>query len=206
VTPHTPLDFHAVHAVWRLRGDEQPALGTPILRARPRYATRRAFRPDPAALEAALAPVREAGPAFFERGDWLPRLRRAAAGLRGSYESPADADRAIVEDMVRSLELMQMRCDNPAARHLCYPWYAGDAHTDRLARAAGAQAVYKGSLARSAPSGPHTPPVLQRLPGDLLRRLPGAQRAPLARIAGQRWASSASSSRVRAADAARSGP
>jgi hypothetical protein len=46
----------------------------------------------------------------------------------------------------------------------------------------------------------------QRLPGDLLRRRPGTQRALLARIAHQRLASSASSSRVRAADAARSGP
>ena len=37
---------------------------------------------------------------------------------------------------------MRLRCPNPAESHLCYPWYAGDARTDRLALKAGVRMVY----------------------------------------------------------------
>jgi hypothetical protein len=83
---------------------------------------------------------------------------------------------------------VQQRCPGPAALHLCYPWFAGDAHTDRLAARAGIRLVYGGVDRPLDRGAPDRPPRVQRLPPGLLWRLPGPGRRSLARVMMERLA------------------
>jgi peptidoglycan/xylan/chitin deacetylase (PgdA/CDA1 family) len=176
VSRDTPTDFAASIPVPRSLGDERPAIGTPILRGGPRYTVRRAFHPDPA------SPLRAAD-----------RARASAPGrarvVAGRYESEAEADAAVTSDVRDSIALIEARCSNAAARHFCYPWYARDARADRLAALGGATLLYGGVTTRSTPAGSERPALLQRLPPDLLWRLPGPHRRTLGAILAARVAS-----------------
>ncbi len=156
----TPTGFRANVPVPRMRGDAVIAPGTPILRGRPRYLTRAAFRP----LDEALR-------------DWVEAGRPAV--LAGERETQAEAERAIVDDMSRAQALIRERCPNSGHAHLCYPWYAGDEWTDRLAGRAGVKCVYAGVERPTRLAARGRPPRLQRLSSNFLRCLPGPGRVAL---------------------------
>lgn len=186
VDPDTDLRFEANIPVPRVRGDDPVPLGTPFLRGAPRYTAPRAFLPDPEAWERVLEPVRDEGEAFFLDPRWARRLRERASGLTGRMESADEADAAAIEDMRRSMEIVEERCPNPGARQLCYPWYAGDTRTDRLARAAGVARAFLGVDRRDAPRGDDGPDRIGRLPEEWLPMLPGPGRTSLRRRLGAR--------------------
>jgi hypothetical protein len=185
VTPSTPTDFAANIPIPRLHGDDDVGLGYPILRGRPRYLAQRAFRPDPEAIRRCTAAVASGGPDFFEQRHWARRLARAAR-ITGSYEERQEADDAVPDDVGQSIRLIERHCPNPAARHLCYPWYARNARCDRLAKLGGASVVYGGIGTRTRRGGSGRPHHIRRLPPDFLWRLPGPQRLPLASLVGRR--------------------
>lgn len=181
VTPETDTDFTANVPIPQVSGSRRARLGEPILRGRPRYTAACAFRPDPAGIERAARMVVGEGAAFFHRPRW-PQELRALVGTGGQYESPSEAEDAIRSDMLRAARGIRERCPNPAATHLCYPWYARDGRADRLAREAGIEVAYGGITVdrRRAPG------VLRRLPPDFLWRLPGPGRISLIELVRRR--------------------
>jgi hypothetical protein len=160
IDERTPLTFTADIPVPRVPGDAPVGPGMPLLRGMPRYLARAAFHPVPGTLERWAA-------------------TNGSSAIEGTYESPDEADRAIQDDMRRAIELVRLRCSNPAEAHLCYPWYAGDARTDRLAHAAGVRMVYGGVHRRPRSTQPLG---CQRLPSILIRCLPGTGRQSLPRV------------------------
>jgi peptidoglycan/xylan/chitin deacetylase (PgdA/CDA1 family) len=170
VTPDTDLHFAANIPVPRMGGARRVRLGEPIYLGRPRYTARAAFRPDAEGVDRAAMAVQREGPAFFQRADWREELRRLA-GQRGSYESPAEADEAVLADMLQAARRLAEKCPNPAAAHLCFPWYARDERADRLARDAGIEVTYGGITVDRRRT-----PALRRLPPDFLGSLPGPGR------------------------------
>ena len=192
VTPCTRTDFAANVPIPRVHGHEPIGLGQPIFRGRPRYLVRRAFRPDPEAIRRCMEVVATSGADFFEPRNWARRLYKTAR-ITGSYERKEEADDAVVDDMQQSMQFIEHHCPNPASRHLCYPWYAGDGRTDRLAKRAGASVVYGGIATRGHATDPGKPRHIRRLPPDFLWRLPGPQRLPLRSLIGQRLRAMASS-------------
>jgi hypothetical protein len=89
------------------------------------------------------------------------------------YESPSEADEAVLADMLRAAARLREACPKVAATHLCYPWYARDARADRLAREAGIEVTYGGITVDRRNTS-----TLRRLPPDFLRSLPGPGRIP----------------------------
>jgi hypothetical protein len=176
VTPDTDLGFTANIPVPRLGGSRTVRLGEPIFLGRPRYTAARAFRPDPSGIERASRAAAQEGAGFF-RGGWERRLR-ALVGTDGVYETSQEADEAIRSDVAGALSRIRERCPNPAASHLCYPWYARNERADRIAREAGIEVAYGGvTIDRK-----RTRLVLRRLPPDFLWRLPGPGRISLTEL------------------------
>lgn len=187
VTPRTPTLFTADLPIASSDGSVAAPVGSSLLPGAPRYTTRRAFRPDPASVEAALDTVRRAGPQALADRRVRRRLLRTIR-ISGRYESPEEGDAAIVGDMRQSVEIIEERCPGAAARHLCYPWFAGNGHTDRLAARAGIQLIYGGVDRPSDPGAPDRPPRVQRLAPGLLWRLPGPGRRSLVSVMSERLA------------------
>ena len=156
----TSADFRANIPVARMQGNAAIAPGMPILRGRPRYMTRAAFRPADQTAEA-----------------WVDAGRPTI--LAGDRETQAEAEHAIIDDMAQAQDRIRDRCPNPAQAHLCYPWYAGDEWTDRLAARAGVRCVYAGVERPTRLAGGDRPPRFQRLASGFLRCLPGPGRVAL---------------------------
>jgi hypothetical protein len=178
VGPRTPIEFTADLPVPTAEGPGDFPLGYPIFAGAPRYTARRVFRPAPETIDAGVAAARVSGPGLFARPGWHRTLRRLTP-VRGTFASAAETDIAVVDDIRRSMLLIELHCPNPAARQLCYPWYAGDGRTDRLALAAGAAVVYRGMDGHTNGPEPDRPPGVQRLGPEFLWRLPGPARLGL---------------------------
>ncbi|MGH7517768.1 MAG: polysaccharide deacetylase family protein [Gemmatimonadales bacterium] len=178
VDPSTAAHFTANVPIPRGNGYEPAEVGTPIFRGRPRYTARAAFRPDPEAVERCRRFARERGGALFARPGWVRELARLAPRA-GTYETASEADAAVVADIRQSLDRIASECPNPAQRHLCYPWYARTARADALAAEAGVALLFGGIGVRDQGSHGKVPPLLRRLPPDLLLRLPGPGRRSL---------------------------
>lgn len=175
VTRPEDARFEANVPVPRIHGGDDVALGTPILQGAPRYMARKAFIPEADAFSACTEAAAE--PGFFERKDWM-RTLEGKLQLDGRRESLDDADAAVVDDMQSCIRLVEQHCPNSGARELCYPWYAGDERTDRLAQQAGVRRVYLGVDRRSSPASGEAPAAIGRLPEEYLQRLPGEGRKP----------------------------
>jgi hypothetical protein len=125
------------------------------------------------------------GSDFFARPGWMRELTRLFPS-RGTWETPAEADGAVVADIRESFQRIARECPNPAQHALCYPWYARSRRADALAAQAGARLLLGGIDVHDTSRSPEQPPVLQRLPPDFLSRLPGRARRGLAAIIGSR--------------------
>jgi peptidoglycan/xylan/chitin deacetylase (PgdA/CDA1 family) len=170
VTPATDQHFAANIPIPRASGDRRVRMGEPIYLGRPRYTAKAAFRPDAEGIERAVLAVQREGPALFLQPGWREKLR-GLVGEGGAYESPSEADEAVLADMRRAAARVVEACPNPASSHVCYPWYARDARADRLARDAGIDVTYGGiTVDRRRTS------ALRRLPPDFIRSLPGPGR------------------------------
>jgi polysaccharide deacetylase len=176
----TDTGFTANVPIPRFR-NEDPVLGTPIYRGRPRYTASPGFLPDPEGLERCRSFVRERGEEVFRQPSGLREIRKLASRA-GRYESGPEADAAVEADMRASFERLAAECPNAADDQLCFPWYARTARADRLAARAGASLLFGGFDPSRLGPARDRPPLLQRLFADLLRRLPGPDRVSLGHI------------------------
>jgi hypothetical protein len=102
--------------------------------------------------------------------------------LSGEWETEAEAEQGVVDDMRRAMAIIEERCPNAGRAHLCYPWYAGDDWTDRMAARAGVECIYGGMLAVRRLAQAELPPRLPRLDRSFLRCLPAPGRMMLPRV------------------------
>jgi hypothetical protein len=187
VDAETDTRFTANVPIPRVTGDDVPTIGTPVYRGRPRYTAAAAFLPDPNGLEGCRSFVRQAGEEVLRRPDGVRELLRLVP-RRGTYESREEADAAIEADMRASFDRIAAECPNPAARQLCFPWYATNRRAEVLAGRAGASVLLGGARRGRRGRKDDRSPLVQRLLPDLLRRLPGPGRRSLRGILWQRVA------------------
>jgi hypothetical protein len=185
VDPSTDTDFTANVPIPRLDGRAEAELGMPIYRGCPRYTVESAFQPDPDGLQRVRDFVCAHGPELFTRAEWARELAHLVPRT-GTRETASEADAAVVADMRESLERLTRECPNPAQRQLCYPWYARTTRTDALAKQAGVTLLLGGIKVRHRSAAGNSPPILQRLPPDLLWRLPGSNRRALSALVWRR--------------------
>lgn len=187
VDQRTDTAFRANIPIPRLDGGDKPKLGQPILRGRPLYTALRAFEPDPGAIERFANAARERTGGFSSEDAARPIALGSLPPITGRPIDTKGCEDAIVSDMSESIAIIERRCPNPAARHLCYPWFAGRKSTDRMAKQAGVEVVYKGVTANDhTPRTDTSPASFSRLPEDLLRRLPGPDQVTLTSLVGAR--------------------
>ena len=176
----TDTGFTASIPIPRGRGDAIPDLGTPIYRGRPRYTAAAAFLPHPEGVERCRSFALERGEDLLRSSSGLRELAKLAPRT-GTYETRQEADGAVEADMRSSFDRIGAECPNPAARHLCFPWYARTGRAEALAGRAGAALMFGGYSGRHG-RRPDRPPLLQRLSPDLLPRLPGPDRQTLGAV------------------------
>lgn len=186
VTPDTNVRFEADIPIPRIDGGAPTPLGYPILKGRPRYTAARAFHPEPDSLARFEAAAADAGEAFFSNRDWL-RILQGLGPVEGRFETAEESDAAAVEDLARSMEIVESRCPNPGTRQVCYPWYAGDRRTDRLAHRAGVERVFMGIDRTTEAAEDGAPNRIGRQPEEFLPMLPGGGRKTLGSWARERF-------------------
>ena len=153
-------------------------LGAPLYPVRSRLSDALRFR-HPAAFDAGVRHVRgNGGAAFFEQPGWRADLQAStrAAG-EGRFETDAERDAAIREDMGRARTILNAELRTDTVRHMCFPFaVAGDA-AERIARDVGYETAFADRLfgARSVRAGDN-PYRLMRLKHQYLFCLPGRGR------------------------------
>lgn len=152
-------------------------LGAPLYTQRSRYSTARRYD-NPGAFEACTRHVRQnGGEAFFDRPDWERELRTLAGSFQGRQETPAQRDRAILEDLAAAREQLNAALNTTAVRHMCFPWAIASQPGEVAAQQAGYESAFGDRLfgGRSVRAG--DPPYrLMRLKHQLLYCLPGRGR------------------------------
>lgn len=152
-------------------------LGTPLHAVRSRMSDALRYdNPDArqACQEIALA---GGGPAFFEDPDWQTKLKRAARKTKGRFETPAERDAAIREDLVAARETLNARLRIHSVNHLCFPWTISGAAAEAIAAEAGYASAYADTLgALHAPHRGTNPHRLMRLKNKFIFSLPGKGR------------------------------
>lgn len=164
-------------------------LGRPILRWAARTSDALRFREAPAFGAACVDAVERAGgEAFFQRPRWEQELR-ALVGTRapGTVETPAERDRAILDELVQSRRAIEEHTGRPVI-HLCFPWHVSGAAARRLAREAGYRTAFCGKV----PGVPVTlaggdPTAIARVGEDFLERLPGRGQVSLGSVLRGKW-------------------
>jgi hypothetical protein len=153
-------------------------LGAPLYPVRSRMSDALRFC-HPAAFEACVRHVRgNGGAAFFERPGWRADLHACvrAAG-EGRFETAAERDAAIREDLGRAREILNSELRTDAVRHMCFPFAVAGASAARSAQEAGYETAFADRLfgARSVRAG-DDPFRLMRLKHQYLFCLPGRGR------------------------------
>jgi Polysaccharide deacetylase len=153
-------------------------LGTPIYAHRSRMSDGLRYFPDPDAAARCRSVVNAAGgAAFFARPRWSSDLAAVANGSAGRIESPAERERAVLEELGRSRDELGERLRTNSVRHICLPWgVAGDVTLEALRRTGYETAFsnqWSGSMAVRAGDPPYR---LKRLHSRFLTHLPGRGR------------------------------
>lgn len=170
----------------QLTGPPQPRFLEPSDLGSPLYVTRsrmsdglRAF-PSPLVRARCVEHVAHAGGrAFFEQPDWRSRLEEVAAqaSVPASWETAAERESSIEEELALSRETLNQRLNTNAVSHICLPWGVSGGTTAAALKRVG----YHTAFANRLP-GTHAvcrgddPYWLKRLPNRYIYRLPGRGR------------------------------
>jgi peptidoglycan/xylan/chitin deacetylase (PgdA/CDA1 family) len=105
--------------------------GAPIFESAPRMGARLRYFDSPEVRERCVALIARAGVSqFFADPEWRWILRQTVSAClkemqTARYETPAECEQAVREDLLKSKRILEERLGGKAVRHLCYPWYAG---------------------------------------------------------------------------------
>ena len=153
-------------------------LGTPIYAHRSRMSDCTRFYPDPAVVAACRKAVTDGGgERYFSSRSAIEELEATAARGTGRMETAAERERAILDELVRSREVLNQRLGTTSVRHICLPWGVGGRVTlDALHRTGYVTAFsnrLRGAMAVSAGDHPYR---LKRLSNRFIPHLPGRGR------------------------------
>lgn len=153
------------------------ALGAPLHPMRSRLSDALRYD-DPDAREACRELVASGGgPEFFKLPDWRNRLARAMRKSKGRWETPAERNEAIREDLAAARDELNNRLRTTTVRHMCFPWTIAGRAAEMIAAEVGYASAYADELgALRAPRRGGNPYRLMRLKNKFIFNLPGKGR------------------------------
>lgn len=152
-------------------------LGAPLYRLRSRMSDALRYDDPAARARAENAVVQGGGSAFFHQPDWARILRKVVEKPTGAFETEAEREQAILEDLVAAREELNARLRTNAVKHICFPWAVAGAVAEECARRAGYETAWA-----DRQGGRHTvregdnPYRLMRLKHKFIFNLPGRGR------------------------------
>ena len=152
-------------------------LGAPLYVQRSRLSDALRWCDDESARERCLEHVAASGGAsFFDRPAWRGELKAAAGNVGGRPETPDERERAILEELRASREVLEARLGS-RVRHVCMPWGIAGRHASRAFAHAGYQLAFADRLfGRHAVAAGDNPYSLMRLHERHIFCLPGRGR------------------------------
>lgn len=151
-------------------------LGAPLYPTRSRMSDVLRYD-DPAARERARAAVAQGGADFFARPDWERTLRRAVGAPTGRWETEAERERSVFEDLVAAREQLNSRLNTNTVKHICFPWAVAGSVAEHAARRAGYETAWADRLGgRHSVREGDNPFRLMRLKHKFIYSLPGRGR------------------------------
>lgn len=152
-------------------------LGHPLFASRSRMSDGLRFIPDAESCARVMEAVAgRGGAALFARDGWRAELADVLGSVRGSFESAADRQRAIEDELVRARDELQARLGAPVP-HICLPWgVAGDVTRDALRRLGFRTAFANRMSGRLAVAAGDDAFALKRLHSRHVFALPGTGR------------------------------
>ena len=159
----------------RFAGDGD--LGAPLFPTRSRMADGYRWLDAPATRLRCMEHVHAAGgAAFFDRAAWRDELHALVRSGEGRFETEADREAAIAEELERSRAELAARA-GAEVRHVCLPWGIGGAVARRAAQRLGFETMFSDRLfGRRVVSTGDDPMSLMRLPDRYIFCLPGRGR------------------------------
>ena len=152
-------------------------LGAPLYLTRSRMSDGLRYDDPGARARAAQAVASGGGAAFFERPGWAAELRRAVGAPSGRYETEAERERAILDDLVAAREELNRNLRTTSVKHMCFPWAVAGVVAERCARRAGYETAWADRLGgRHAVREGDNPFRLMRLKHAFIYNLPGRGR------------------------------
>jgi peptidoglycan/xylan/chitin deacetylase (PgdA/CDA1 family) len=150
------------------------ALGAPLYLQRSRMSDARRFFDAPEARQRCVDHVHaHGGASFFTMPGWAADLTRLVAASAGQWETDADRQRAIEDELARARDVLADRLRVPPVRHLCFPWgVAGRIALDAARRVGYETAFSERLLGFRAVRAGDDPYRLMRLNGKHIVRLP----------------------------------
>jgi len=157
---------------------EPSRLGAPLYPVRSRMSDAVRYEDSPDARRACCDQVAaKGGAAFFERPGWETELRELAGRYPGRFESPAAQREAILEELVKSREILQRRLKTDTVRQVCLPWAVMGRIAESLLNQAGfTTAVADRLYGKRAVCAGQNPWRLMRLKHKFVFCLPGIGR------------------------------
>lgn len=174
-----PHHFPLVDTPYGCRLLSRHDLGAPLYPVRSRLSDAPRWL-APGAFSACTATVRSrGGEKFFRQPGWREELMKCAVqGGAGRWESAAEQEENILEELVRARELLDAGLRSKSVRHMCFPWAVAGSIAVRLADAAGYQTAFSDRMwgYRAVRHGDDRY-RLMRLKHQLIPCLPGKNRS-----------------------------
>jgi peptidoglycan/xylan/chitin deacetylase (PgdA/CDA1 family) len=153
-------------------------LGAPLYAQRSRMSDAARYLDDREARRRCMEYVAKAGgAAFFSRPSFEHELHAVAGRVNGRFESDAERERAMAEELGRSREILEAQIGAPTVRQVALPWgIAGEAARRALKASGYVVAFAERPLRLRAVRAGDDPFSLMRLNNKFLRCLPGKSR------------------------------
>lgn len=152
-------------------------LGAPLYQTRSRMSDVLRYDDAEARVRAATTVQQGGGEAFFARPDWERELRRAVGRSTGRFETEAERERAILDDLTMAREVLNSRLRTHTVKHICFPWAVAGAVAENSARRAGYETAWADRVGgRHAVREGDNPFRLMRLKHKFIYSLPGRGR------------------------------
>ena len=161
----------------QLRFVDEPDLGAPLFHTRSRMSDGYRWVEDAAARDRCVEHVRRhGGAAYFERPAWRDDLRAVLDGASGRFESDAEREAAVADEIDRARSDLKARAGIDA-RHVCLPWGIGGEVARRAAERLGVATMFCDRLlGRRIVAAGDDPLRLMRLHDRFIYCLPGRGR------------------------------
>lgn len=157
---------------------DEGMVGAPLYLCRSRMSDAFRYFDDPAARQACIEYVKSCGAANIQAdpAKKAELLRIAGTGF-GRMESASEREEAVMEELVRSKELLEAKLNSRHIRQVCFPWAVCGKLAGELVRKAGYETAVADQLfGKRYAAGRGNPYRIMRLKHQYIFCLPGAGR------------------------------